>query len=71
MCERENLKSIKQNQNISSEFLPSLTITGTQSSIKTSEIIDQSAQIRRYKNTIQRKFQLIKKFFKVFKELKI
>ena len=42
-AERENLKAIKQNESISrSEFLPSLTISGSQSSTETSNIIDQS-----------------------------
>ena len=42
-AERENLKAIKQNANISrSEFLPSLTISGSQTSTETSNIIDHS-----------------------------
>ncbi len=42
-AERENLKAIKQNENISrSEFLPSLTISGSQSSTETSNILDHS-----------------------------
>ena len=42
-AEKENLKAIKQNQNISrSEFLPSLTVTGTQTNTSTSNIIDHT-----------------------------
>ncbi len=42
-AERQNLKAIKQNENISrSEFLPSLTITGSQTSTETSNIKEQS-----------------------------
>ena len=42
-AERENLKAIKENENISiSEFLPSLTISGSQTSTETSNIVDQS-----------------------------
>ncbi len=42
-AERENLKAVKLNQNISrSEFLPSLTLSGSQSSTESSNIIDQS-----------------------------
>ena len=41
-AERENLKAVKENENISmSEFLPSLTFSGSQSSKETSNIIDQ------------------------------
>ena len=65
-AERENLKSIKQNQNISkSEFLPSLTITGTQSNIKTSEIIDQSGSKSddTKRNTDSKKISIDQKIF--------
>ena len=68
-AERENLKSIKQNQNISkSEFLPSLTITGTQSSIKTSEIIDQSGSKSddTKRNTDSKKISIDQKIFQGF-----
>ena len=42
-AERENLKAVKLNQNISrSEFLPSLTLSGSQSSTESSNIVDQS-----------------------------
>ncbi len=42
-AERENLKAVKQNENISkSEFLPSFTISGSQSNTETSNILDQS-----------------------------
>ena len=42
-AERENLKAVKLNQNISrSEFLPSLTLSGSQSSTESSNIIDHS-----------------------------
>ena len=41
-AERENLKAIKENENISiSEFLPSLTISGSQTSTETSNITIQ------------------------------
>ena len=68
-AERENLKSIKQNQNISkSEFLPSLTITGTQSNIKTSEIIDQSGSKSddTKRNTDSKKISIDQKIFQGF-----
>ena len=42
-AERENLKAVKQNQNISrSEFLPSLTVSGSQTNTSTSNIIDHT-----------------------------
>ena len=42
-AERQNLSSIKQNINISKgDFLPSLTLSQSQTSTSTSEIIDQS-----------------------------
>ena len=42
-AERKNFESAKQNKNISrSEFLPSLTISGSQSSIENSKIKDHS-----------------------------
>ena len=59
-AERENLKAIKQNENISkSEFLPSLTLSGSQSSTETSNIIDQSGNQSSdtSRNTETKKFQ--------------
>ena len=42
-AERENLKSIKENVNISrSEFLPNVTVTGTQDSKHSTKRTDQS-----------------------------
>ena len=42
-AERENLKAIKENVNISrSEFLPSVTVTGTIDSTQSSDRIDHS-----------------------------
>ena len=71
-AERENLKAVKQNENISrSEFFPSLTISGSQSSTETSNIIDQSELVPGILKEIQRlkKFLLIRKFFKVFRDI--
>ncbi len=69
-AERENLKSIKENQNISrSEFLPSLTISGTQSSIDTTNIVDQTgAETSNTKrNTETKKISVEQKLFQGFK----
>ena len=68
-AERENLKSIKQNENISkSEFLPSLTISGSQSSIETSNIIDQSGNrsANTKRNTETKKISVDQKIFQGF-----
>ena len=69
-AERENLKSIKENENISKgDFLPSLTISGTQSSIDTTKIIDQTgAQSSNTKrNTETKKISIDQKIFQGFK----
>ena len=68
-AERENLKVIKQNENISrSEFLPSLTISGTQSSTETSNIIDQSGATsgNSKRNTETKKISVDQKIFQGF-----
>ena len=68
-AERENLKSIKQNINISkSEFLPSLTITGSQSSTKSTNIIDQdgSKKGETKRNTETTKISVDQKIFQGF-----
>ncbi len=68
-AERENLKAIKQNESISrSEFLPSLTISGSQSSTETSNIIDQSgaASGDSKRNTETKKISIDQKIFQGF-----
>ncbi len=68
-AERENLKAIKQNENISrSEFLPSLTISGSQSSTETSNIIDQSGvrSGNTKRNTETKKISVDQKIFQGF-----
>ena len=68
-AERENLKAVKQNENISrSEFLPSLTISGSQSSIETSNIIDQSGSrsVDTKRNTETKKISVDQKIFQGF-----
>tara|TARA_B100001057_G_scaffold389254_1_gene396940 strand:- start:112 stop:1407 length:1296 start_codon:yes stop_codon:yes gene_type:complete len=68
-AERENLKSIKQNENISrSEFLPSLTLSGSQSSAETSNIIDQSGTRSgdSKRNTETKKISVDQKIFQGF-----
>tara|TARA_B100001057_G_scaffold64785_1_gene58518 strand:+ start:162 stop:1457 length:1296 start_codon:yes stop_codon:yes gene_type:complete len=68
-AERENLKAIKQNENISrSEFLPSLTISGSQSSIETSNITDQSGTRsgNTKRNTETKKISVDQKIFQGF-----
>ena len=68
-AERENLKAIKQNENISrSEFLPSLTISGSQSSTETSNIIDQSGTKsgNTKRNTETKKISVDQKIFQGF-----
>ncbi|MAH89711.1 MAG: hypothetical protein CMI78_00420 [Candidatus Pelagibacter sp.] len=68
-AERENLKAIKQNKNISrSEFLPSLTISGSQTSIETSNIINQSGNrsADTSRNTETKKISVDQKIFQGF-----
>ncbi len=68
-AERENLKAIKQNENISmSEFFPSLTISGSQSSTETSNIIDQSGSRsgNTKRNTETKKISIDQKIFQGF-----
>ena len=68
-AERENLKAVKQNENISkSEFFPSLTISGSQTSTETSNIIDQSG-VRSgdtKRNTETKKISVDQKIFQGF-----
>ncbi len=68
-AERENLKAVKENQNISrSEFLPSLTISGSQSSTETTEIINQSGTRSgdTKRNTETKKISVDQKLFQGF-----
>ncbi len=68
-AERENLKAIKQNENISlSEFLPSLTISGSQTSTETSNIVDQSGSrsSNTKRNTETKKISVDQKIFQGF-----
>ena len=68
-AERENLKAVKENQNISrSEFLPSLTISGSQTSTETTEIIDQSGTRSgdTKRNTETKKISVDQKIFQGF-----
>ena len=68
-AERENLKAIKQNEGISrSEFLPSLTISGSQSSTETSNIINQSGtrSVDTKRNTETKKISIDQKIFHFF-----
>ncbi len=68
-AERENLKAIKQNEGISrSEFLPSLTISGSQSSTETSNIINQSGTRSgdTKRNTETKKISIDQKIFQGF-----
>ena len=68
-AERENLKAVKQNENISrSEFLPSLTITGSQTSTETSNIIDHSGTRSgdTKRNTETKKISVDQKIFQGF-----
>ena len=68
-AERENLKAIKQNENISrSEFLPSLTISSSQSSTETSNIINQSGTTsgNTKRNTETKKISVDQKIFQGF-----
>ena len=67
--ERENLKAIKQNINISrSEFLPNLTISGSQTSTETSNRINQSGSDLSDANlsTEQKKISVDQKIFQGF-----
>ena len=68
-AERENLKAIKQNQNLSkSEFLPSLTISGSQTSTETSNIVDHSGTRTgdTKRNTESKKISIDQKLFQGF-----
>lgn len=68
-AERENLKSVKQNINISkSEFLPSLTISGSQTSTKSTNIVnqDKSTSGESKRNTETKKFSVDQKIFQGF-----
>ena len=68
-AERENLKTVKENQNISrSEFLPSLTISGSQTSTETTEIINQSGTRSgdTKRNTETKKISVDQKLFQGF-----
>lgn len=68
-AERENLKSVKQNINISkSEFLPSLTISGSQTSTKSTNIVnqDRSTSGESKRNTETKKFSVDQKIFQGF-----
>ena len=68
-AERENLKAIKENENISiSEFLPSLTISGSQTSTETSNIVDQSGSPsgNTKRNTETKKISVDQKIFQGF-----
>ena len=68
-AERENLKAVKQNTNISrSEFLPSFTISGSQSSTESSNIIDQSGTKsgNTKRNTESKKISVDQKIFQGF-----
>ncbi len=67
--ERENLKAIKQNINISrSEFLPNLTISGSQTSTETSSRTNQSGTelSDTSTNTEQKKISIDQKLFQGF-----
>ena len=69
-AERKNLNSVKQNINISkSEFLPSITITGSQTSTETTKIIDQAGSINNdsNRNTETKKVSVEQKIFQGFK----
>ncbi len=68
-AERENLKSVEQNINISrSEFLPSLTLSGSQTSTQTSNIIEQSGTRTgdTKRNTESKKISIDQKIFQGF-----
>ncbi len=68
-AERQNLKAIKQNINISkSEFLPSITLEGSKSSKETSKIVDQSGNqsSNTKRNTETRKISVDQKIFQGF-----
>ena len=68
-AERENFKVSKEDLKISrSEFLPSLTISGSQSSIETSNITDQSGTRsgNTKRNTETKKISVDQKIFQGF-----
>ena len=69
-AERQNLSSIKQNINISKgDFLPSLTLSQSQTSTSTSEIIDQSGSSSgdTKRNTETKKLSVEQNLFQGFK----
>ena len=69
-AERQNLSSIKQNINISKgDFLPSLTLSQSQTSTSTSEIIDQSGSSSgdTKRNTETKKLSVEQDLFQGFK----
>ena len=69
-AEKQNLKAIEENVNISkSEFFPSLTLSGSQTSIQSSEITNQSGTKlgNTKRNTETKKFSVDQKIFQGFK----
>ena len=68
--ERENLKAIKQNINISrSEFLPNLTISGSQTSTESSNRINQSgSELSDTNINTEQKISVDQKSFKDFQD---
>lgn len=69
-AEKQNLNSIKENINISkSEFLPSLTLSGSQTSTQSSKIINQSGTKLgdTKRNTETKKLSIDQKIFQGFK----
>ena len=69
-AEKQNLKAIKENINISkSEFLPTLTLSGSQTSTQKSKIIDQSGTKlgNTKRNTETKKLSIDQKIFQGFK----
>ena len=70
-AERKNFESAKQSKNISrSEFLPSITISGDQTSTTSTNITNQSGTSLTDSNSDSesKKFLLSKKFFLVLKD---
>jgi len=71
-AERENYKAIKENINISrSEFLPSVTVSGSQNSQQSSNKTDQvgAAKADSNINTETQAVSIDQKFFKDFKAI--
>ena len=69
-AEKQNLNSIKENINISkSEFLPSLTLSGSQTSTQSSKIVNQSGTKlgNTKRNTETKKLSIEQKIFQGFK----